>query len=220
MLDELLKILVGGQPSSSEGETKPDNPLGDLLKVVLGGQGSDTNSETTPAQGGLGDILQVILGNKSQAEGSSSEEGEEPDAAANNPLIATIARLLSEKLGISPEVAQVVVTFALTLVLAQLQKSEGDTTQITVPSQNAIRQSGVAKQLAAQTGMNQKDAAATLQQAISLLTGQTSSKTRRVKQATGQKPSKPAKPRKPRPTTHEPVATTTAGRGRAKPKRD
>lgn len=217
MLDELLKILVGS-PSSPD-EAKSDNPLGDLLKVVLGGQGNGNDPDTAPSQGGLGDILQVILGNKGQAEGSSSEEGEEPDAAADNPLIATIARLLSEKLGISPEVTQVVVTFALTLVLAQLQKSEGDTTQITVPSQNAIRQSGVAKQLATQTGMNQKDAAATLQQAISLLTGQTSSKTRRVKQATGQKPSKPAKPRKPRPTTHEPVATTTAGRGRAKPKR-
>ncbi len=215
MLDELLKILVGSQ--SSPDETKSDNPLGDLLKVVLGGQGNGSDPETAPAQGGWGDILQVILGNKGQAESSSPEEGEQPDAAAGNPLIATVARLLSEKLGVAPEVAQVVVTLALTLVLAQLQKSEGDTTQITVPSQNAIRQSGVAKQLAAQTGMNQKDAAATLQQAISLITGQSASKTRTVRQAKGQKPSKPAKPRKPRPITSEPVTTTTAGR--TKPKR-
>ena len=217
MLDELLKILVGGQSSSSEEEAKSDHPLGDLLKVVLGGQESKTNPDTAPTHGGLGDILQVILGNKGQnADATPQEEDQSPDAAANNPLIKTIAHLLSEKLGLSPEVAQVVVTLALTLVISQLQKAEGEPSQIVVPSQNAIRQSGAAKQLATQTGMNQKDAAATLQQAVSLITGQNTSKQRTVRQSKGQKPTKP---RKPRSTTQEPVTIPAPSRGRAKPKR-
>ena len=42
MIDDLFKILVGGQ---QQGPEKQDNPLGDLLKVVLGGQ---SGAEATP----------------------------------------------------------------------------------------------------------------------------------------------------------------------------
>lgn len=215
MFDDLLKILVGGQ---QQGEEK-DNPLGDLLKVVLGGQGG-AGEEQSPAEGqssgGLADILQVVLGGQKPAKGE--KEGDEA-AAANNPLVTPIARLLAEKLNLSPEIAETVVSLALTLVLSQLQKQGGSPDQIKVPSRQSLVQSGAARQLAQQTGMNQKDAAATLQQTITLLTGQKARPARTVRGGKGAKPGKPAKANKPRPSTNEPKPTTTTGRGRAKPKR-
>jgi len=222
MIDDLLKILVGGQQQGTENQA---NPLGDLLKVVLGGQrGAETTPEGESApgngqpSGGLADILQVILGGQGQAEGA--KEGEQAEsAAANSPLIAPIARLLAEKLNISPEIAQMVVMLALTLVVSQLQKDGATPEQVKVPSRQSLVQSGAARQLAQQTGMNQKDAAATLQQTISLLTGQPAKATRSVRSGKGAKPGKPAKTNKPRTTTNEPRPTTATGRGRTKPKR-
>ena len=212
MFDDLLKILVGGQ---QQGEEK-DNSLADLLKVVLGGQDGSSEGQS-PAEGqpsgGLADILQVVLGGQGQV--SSEKEGDE--AAAANPLVTTIARLLSEKLKLSPEIAQTVVSLALTLVLSQLQKQGGSPDQIKVPSRQSLVQSGAARQLAQQTGMNQKDAAATLQQTITLLTGQKARPARTVRGGKGAKPGKSAKANRPRPSTNEPTPAT--GRGRAKPKR-
>lgn len=224
MLDDLFKILVAGQ---QQGPEKQDNPLGDLLKVVLGGQsgaGAAPEEESAPtngqSSGGLTDILQVILGGQGQAEGAKEgEQEQEQSAAATNPLLAPIARLLAEKLHIAPEIAQMVVMLALTLVLSQLQKDGATPEQVKVPSRQSLVQSGAARQLAQQTGMKQKDAAATLQQTISLLTGQPAQPTRAVRGGKGAKPGKPAKTNKPRPTTHEPNPTTATGRGRAKPKR-
>jgi len=216
MFDDLLKILVGGQ---QQGEESEDNPLGDLLKVVLGGQGGSGEGQS-PAEGqqsgGLADILQVVLGGQKPAKGE--KEGDEA-AAATSPLVTTIARLLSEKLNLSPEMAQTVVSLALTLVLSQLQKQGGTPDQIKVPSRQSLVQSGAARQLAQQTGMNQKDAAATLQQTITLLTGQKARPARTVRGGKGAKPGKPAKANKPRATTNEPKPTPATGRGRAKPKR-
>lgn len=219
MIDDLLKILVGGQQQGAESQ---ENPLGDLLKVVLGGQAGSAegqSGEQAPAEGqpsgGLADILQVVLGGQGQAGGE--KEGEEPAAAATNPLVTTIARLLAEKLNLSPEIAQTVVSLALTLVLSQVQKEGTTPGQVAVPSRQSLVQSGVARQLAQQTGMNQKDAAATLQQTISLLTGKPAKPTRSVRGGKGAKPGKPAKANKPRPTTNEPKPTTATGR--TKPKR-
>ena len=221
MLDDLLKILVGGQQQGAENQ---ENPLGDLLKVVLGGQtgsGEEQSGKQPPAEeqpsGGLADILQVVLGGQGQVGGE--KESEEPSAAATSPLVTTIARLLAEKLNISPEIAQTVVSLALTLVLSQLQKEGGTPGQIAVPSRQSLVQNGAARQLAQQTGMNQKDAAATLQQTISLLTGKPAKASRSVRGGKGAKPGKPAKANKPRPTPNEPKPTTATGRGRAKPKR-
>ncbi|MBP8002821.1 MAG: hypothetical protein KA314_19755 [Chloroflexi bacterium] len=225
MLEDLMKILVGGQ--QTEGQEEAHNPLGDLLKVVLGGQqGQGTEEVGTEApsagasSGGLADILQVILGNQGQTPATEDDENQPASASATaNPLVNSIARLLAEKLNIAPEVAQVVVTLALTLVMAKLQATAGTDKTVAVPSQQAIRQSGAARQLAAQTGMNQKDAAATLQKAVAIITGQPTPASRAARGLKGNKGAKSDKPRKPRPTTNEPPPTTAAGRGRIKPRR-
>ena len=166
--------------------------LGDILGGILGGGASQQGSQGATGAGGLGDILHAILGGSSGAN------------IGANSFLAPIAMALAEKLGLSPAMAQAVVAFVLTKLLPglsgaarsqaapsatprrssqqQTQKPEGldldyllDTMgKGEAPDASYLRRSGMAEELAQQTGMDPNTAIESLQHAIGLLGGQLS----------------------------------------------
>jgi hypothetical protein len=105
-------------------------------------------------------------------------------AIANNPLtnvfVAPIADALARKTGMAPGIARVVVVFALTTLMSAMTHQgsrkgfnandlvERRSTDGTV-SQKYLKDSGLVSQLAQQSGLDQKTAAASLQQAFAAL---------------------------------------------------
>jgi hypothetical protein len=103
-----------------------------------------------------------------------------------NPLIAPIANVLAEKLNISPAIAGMVVSFALTALLARGKRQPGQID--TGPQESAFDlddivngdfafSSGMAQQLSRQTGLSEDAAAQSLQEAMLLLSQQATAPT-------------------------------------------
>ncbi len=129
-LEDLLKGILGGAISGpgSGGNQTPD--LTDILGGILGGMGGQPPKPSSTPQGGaslpdlgggilggmqgggdLGGILGGILGGSSMA---------------NNAILGPITQTLSEQLGLDPKIAQMVVIFALTVVIpAVLKRLQG-----------------------------------------------------------------------------------------------
>jgi hypothetical protein len=89
-------ILGGGRSSAPIPSPQQGDPLGGLLEGILGGGSSSTPA---PSSGGIMDILGSVLGGGSKA---------------NNP----IANLLAEKLGISPVIANMIVSYFMAKLMS------------------------------------------------------------------------------------------------------
>ena len=112
-------------------------------------------------------------------------------SATGNPLADMAANLLAERLGISPQIAAMVVSFAMAALLGKKQQQGlPGRTAPGRPSRNTARggtfdgldlddlldgdfayESGLAAQLAGKTGQSEDEAAYQLQEAVSILTG-------------------------------------------------
>ena len=155
-----------------------DDPLGGLAGSLLGGSSGDA----------LGGLLGGLLGG-SQAGGRSGQAaggdllggllggllsgGQQGGGVSDNPLLKSIAEGLAAKIGISPQIAETVVT----LVLGQLAGGQGATAtkakRKSKVSRKFVQDSGLVGQLSAQTGLDSETAAASLNHVLQALSAQT-----------------------------------------------
>ena len=103
-LSEILGGILGGSAGPSRAPMPSQaggNPLGGILEGILGGGGgSGFTPPSSQGGGGIMDILGSVMGGKS--------------ARTNNP----IANLLAEKLGISPVIANMIVSYFMAKLLS------------------------------------------------------------------------------------------------------
>jgi hypothetical protein len=217
-LGGLLEAIMGGEPGGTgglpgmSGQGAPGgDPLGGLLEGMLGGGPGGAGSmpgisEQAGLGGGLlGGLLQGILGGGGGSAGGLGGllegvlGGASPGGMGGSSSLAPFTEALSEKLGISPQLASVLITFALGLLTSSLRGSSRggqaspeslDLDQLL--DDEALRASGLTQQLSAQTGLSEQEAMADLREAVYLLAGQQSP-------PTGAAPASPreAKPAKP-----------------------
>lgn len=156
-LEQLLGDLMGGV-NAAPGASSSDNPLGGLLGSLMGGE-----SQTGSANAG-GDPLGAAL--SGLFTGQTQENAPSAGGLAGNAFLAPIIEAIAAKIGIPPQIAGAVVSFALTQLLsgqrdpqlAQMLAGKGTV------SPKYLRDSGLANQLAQQTGMDSKTAVKSLQQ--------------------------------------------------------
>lgn len=171
-LDALLGGLMGG-----EGDTPAaGGGMGDLLGSLMGGGGS-------AGGGGMGALLGGLLGGGGAAGGGGMGAllggllgGGQPDTfgGGGGGMMLPFAETLSEKLGISPQVANSLIGAALGLLMSSLFKQRQGDRSAEGLSMNSLmdpdflRQSGVVSQVSQETGMSEDEAIRGLQQAIGL----------------------------------------------------
>jgi hypothetical protein len=113
-------------------------------------------------QGTGSDPLSAILGGLL----GGGTQGSVPGAGAmgNNAFLAPIVDALAAKIGISPQIAETVASFALSQLLSGQNSQLAQMLRGGTVSQRYLRDSGLVNQLAQQTGMDNKTAAQSLQQ--------------------------------------------------------
>ncbi len=183
-MGDLLEGILGGGGSQGAGG------MGDLLEGILGGGGSQ-------GAGGMGGLLEAILGGGG--------------GLGSNSFLAPIIEGLAEKLGLPPAIAQMVVSFVLDKLLsgglgglapsptapsggrglqpAQPQGYDLDHLLDAMGSGQQVdsaylRSSGMADELAQQTGLDPHVAERSLQEVFDMLGGQVATERRQVRQPT------------------------------------
>ena len=187
-MDDLLKSLLSGAGSQQGGDQADDNPLADMLGGLMGGGTASGGADagdlleaflgggSSQGAGGMGDLLGTLTGGGSPNTGPSA-------------MLAPMTDALAKKLGLPPKIAQMVVTFAITQLLsggkrggapagpggldlddlmARAASGEGLDTDY-------IQSTGMADDLAQQTGLDSDTAARSLQEALQMMGGQTGS---------------------------------------------
>jgi hypothetical protein len=181
-LDDLLKILEQASASQSTGSSADADPLTDLLGSLLGGGTQATPTRSSKSSGSR---------RTSSAKNASSND-------ALSGMLAPIANELANKLGLPPELANAVIAFAVTQLANSQANASGSSSRQNTGSvlakgrgmlSNAdgglvqrlgsgqaidsdfLHSSGIAQQLASQTGMDSQTAATSLQQVFSMLSG-------------------------------------------------
>lgn len=208
MSDILRQILEASQAASRQQQKQsaaPADPIADLLGGILGGGSAPAapNRQPAPQQaGGLGieDLIGLVIGgNASQGEphhngmadliGAVLGGGRASSSASINP----IAKILAERLNISPQIAQAIVAFFMAQMMKRFfGKKETQQTQRdyrTQPAaddsldlddlldimgdgsalQSRFSNSGMANQLAAQTGLPEDKANQALQEVVKII---------------------------------------------------
>lgn len=163
-LGDIIGGLMGGAPQG-EGTSIPGaggDPLSAMLGSLMGGGMPQAGGQGQPPQAtdAMGAALGGLMGGETQGAAAS------PLAA--NSFLAPIIEAITSKIGIPPQLAGAVVSFALAQLmggqrdpqLAQMLGGKGTV------SQKYLRDSGLATQLAEQTGLDKKAAAASLQQVL------------------------------------------------------
>lgn len=213
MMEELLKaILQGADGASVPQQQQGSDPLADLIGSVLGGGQAPTQPQQLPAGDPLAELIKGVLGGEQssprQAMGSGnpiidilgSVLGGGRPGGQNNSFLEPIANALADKLGISPQIALIVINLAMMLLLNR-QKDQGgipmpgggrDYQRGGTPQQqdggfdlddlldeNYLQATGATAQLSRQTGMSEADATRSLQEAMMLLNNQTKAVARR-----------------------------------------
>ena len=186
---------VLGSLSSAGGSGLGDMPsgggdLGGLLGGLMGGAGAQGGGDMGSLLGGLlggqggqgGDAMMGMLGGLLGGMGGAS-----PNAGAMggmntgmNAALAPLADLLSEKLGISREMAMTAMAIIVPMILSKLagsgQSRGGDPLGGAGRSQELSfsrnEQDEMIQSLTSQTGMSQEQAAQVLNQAVNVLGGQ------------------------------------------------
>ncbi len=173
MLDEIFKALLNSAQSQpiqpqAEPSSNQQNMFTDLLQGALQGQQPPTQANEPENLAGMAGFLGGLFGGS----GSASSHG--------NPLVASIANMLAEKLNISPAIAATVVNFALSALLARGKRQPGDQRDMAesafdlddIIDGDFAFSSGMAEQVSRQTGLSEQDAAQSLQEAMILLNKQ------------------------------------------------
>jgi hypothetical protein len=179
MMNDLLKALMEGAQTQKPASQAPQNApgfdiLGEILQGAMGG-GSAPQQPTQPQQQpsalNIADLIGMVLGGGQT--GSSSQMG-------MNPLVAPIAKMLADKLGVSPQIAQMIVQFAMAALLSK--RNERGTASGAASAQQGFDlddllegdfaySSGMASRLSQESGMSEDEAAYNLQEAMMMLSG-------------------------------------------------
>ena len=162
MFEELLEALMeGGQPQQSSRSVQA-SPWGGLLEGILGGGPGRAGDDGF----GLDDIISGFIGG---GRGMSS---------GSNPMLAPFAEMLSERLGVSPQLAAMVISIALPLLMKQMSsggidkiRSGGGLDLDSLLDEGFLQKSGASRKLAEQSGMDEQEAASSLKEAIGILSG-------------------------------------------------
>ena len=212
-LGDLMGALLGGGMSPSQaspmGTQQDAGGLGDLMGALLGGGMSPSQASpmgTQQGAGGLGDVMGALLGGGLQ--GSAPSMGASAGASqgavgigdilgavlgggstgiASSPLLAPIANLLSNKLGLPPVIAQAIVSFVLAKLMSGSSGGravgrmglveEGPAMQDLLEyagsgqrlDTRTLAATGLPDELAQYTGLDVDTATQSLQQALKLL---------------------------------------------------
>jgi len=171
------------QPSSTQDSQAMGNPWLDLFEDFMGEQlpqGREPSRQPANAVGGFGldDLLEIFMGG-----GQKSNVG-------GNPMLAPFTETLAEKLGLSPQMASIIVSYAFSMFVSQLGSS-GATSASGTQSQSQrsqkhskggldlddlldgdfIESQGMGKKIAKRTGLDEQTAQEGLREAIKILGG-------------------------------------------------
>ena len=179
MMDDLLKALMeGAQAQKPAAQTPKDasgfDMLGEILQGALGGSTAPqqpTQPQQQPSALNIADLIGMVLGG-----GQASS----PSQMGMNPLVAPIAKMLADKLGVSPQIAQMIVQFAMAALLSK--RNERGTASGTASGQQGFDlddllegdfaySSGMASRLSKESGLSEDEAAYSLQEAMMMLSG-------------------------------------------------
>lgn len=131
-LSAILGSILGGAGQAGGRQSAQGGDLGSLLEAILGsGMAQPSAGQGVGAQagaGGLMDILGAVLGGGGGATGLEGLFG---------PMIAELA----QKLGLPPQIAQMVITFVLSKLLAGQQGAGPTPAPATSPSAGTRRSS-------------------------------------------------------------------------------
>lgn len=188
MLEELLQIILEGaqgQPAQQPQHQKSQhqqaaNPWLEILEGVLGGV--PQNGQQSQAGPGLGDILEIVLGGGSASTGQGRQNRQKSPAGpiGGNPMLAPFTQALAERLGISPQMASIIISAAVGLLMSKM-KSAVQSGQLDprsgaaglsmndVLGGNLLASSGVTTRVAQQTGLNEMDIERSLREALEIL---------------------------------------------------
>lgn len=176
MGDLLGSLMGGGGAGSSAGGT------GDMAGMLGGLMGGGSSSESA---GGLGGLLGGLLGGGaaggSQAGGMGGllggllgGGGDQMSFGGGGGMSLPFASTLAEKLGISEQMANMLIMGAIGLLTSSVAKNRSagrsgavDVNSLTDP--DFIRSSGVAGRLSGQMGISEDDAILGLQQTVGLM---------------------------------------------------
>ena len=154
-------LLSGGQSQGSTG-----NQMGNLVGSLLGG--ATGNQAQAGSVGNMMGMLESVMGGN----GSAGD----PIMGLLQPYVAPLAK----KANISPEVATVVISFVVHQLLAHHPDSGRDSTSFNFEDmfqqigsgkidQNMLQSSGMVKELAAKTGLDEATTATSLALAFTLV---------------------------------------------------
>lgn len=177
-MEELMKIMLenaqqqGRQPKR---QTSQSDILMEILQGAMSGRQPTQARKTPQSQNmlNIADILGAVLGGGQQAS---------PSQAQMNPMVASIANALAQKLGISPSVAQVIISFAMAALLKRGQPAPAGSAKRSRQAEQTYDlddllegdfawESGMAQQISAKTGLSEDEAAYNLQEAMMMLSG-------------------------------------------------
>ena len=168
-MGDLMGALMGGAAGGSQGAGDMSGLLGALMGGADSGQGS----------GGMGSLLGALMGGGGASTGAGS---------FLTPLVSSLA----EKLGLPPEVAQMVVSFAVDKLFSGARGGamsasrsggdaldSGDLNELLVQMNSGqgvetdlLESTGMVAELSEQTGLDADTAAASLQEVFGMLGGQ------------------------------------------------
>lgn len=188
-MDQLLEALLGGllgsggttagQPGGSGGSSNTIN-LNDLIGMLIGQNASQGQTH----HNGISDLINALIGGG--AAGGNT--------GGNNQRINPIAQMLADRLGIPPQLAQAVVAFFISRILQKQLQNLPAGAQPALPAtpagtaddgldlddlldvmgdrrtlQTRLSQSGMANDLARQTGLTPAQANAALQEVVQIV---------------------------------------------------
>jgi len=173
---------LGSMMGGASAPNASGDPMGSILGGLLGGETPATPApkgrkgrQTQPTMPDIsGDPMSAILGGLL---GGGAPGNANTSALGSNAFLAPIIDAVAKKLGVDPQIASTIVSFALNALVANqssgkrgLRASAGanDLTDMLSGgkpvTQKYLKDSGLLSQVTAQTGLDQKTATASLQQ--------------------------------------------------------
>lgn len=198
-LEDIFKVLADSRQQGSAGQTDPQDPMAQLIGGLLGGGqgGSEQTTEQvmdlvggllggqTPAPTGSASPQGADLGNMMgllETVIGAGQTGAESGATASDPILSMLQPFinqLAEKVKIPPALATIAVSFVVHKMLAHHPTSGRDSTQFDLDDllktgalkPEALKSSGMVRELSQATGLDEGSASKTLDAAFSLLGG-------------------------------------------------
>ncbi len=143
-MDDLFNAMLSGNDKKEAGGDDNAPDLGGMLQNLMGGD----------AEGGVAGLLGGLMG----------------DSDGENPIADTVANLLADRLGLSPDIARTVVSFVLEKVTGgNASDAKGLDLQNLMGNLNV--NSELSRELADKTGLDPEAAADSLQKVAQLFGG-------------------------------------------------